>query len=97
MPVAQEHNPSSASATFLNAGVFWPAPATIAALLFFHEGFNALLFAWQLPEFSHGPLIPVLSLLVFLQQLKSIPISTSPVTERAPGIALLISVVAWGL
>ena len=30
--------------------------------------------AWQQPEYSHGPLIPVLSGLLFLRQLKDVPI-----------------------
>lgn len=97
MTTAQEHNRSSAPAGFMPAGVFWLLFATLAALVFFQEGFNALLVAWQLPEYSHGPLIPVLSLLLFLRQLKTIPVSLSPVTDRGPGIAVLIFAVILGL
>lgn len=96
MSVAREHNPSSVSAGYLTQGLFWLIIATIAALFFFQEGFSALLVAWQLPEYSHGPLIPVLSLLLFLRQLKTVPIDLGPVTDRGPGVALLLFAVAFG-
>jgi hypothetical protein len=96
MPVAHEHSPHSAFADYLNAGVFWLGFAAIAAPFFFQEGFNALLLAWQLPEYSHEPPIPVLSLLLLLRQLKSVPINLAPVTDRGPGIALLLFAAALG-
>lgn len=64
------------------------ALATVGAILFFRDGVDALLRAWQLPEYSHGPLIPVLSALLFLRQLKEEPIGTGPV-NRVPGLAVL--------
>ncbi len=42
--------------------------------------------AWSKPEYSHGPLIPVLSLLLFLRQLKDVPVNEGPVTDRWPGV-----------
>jgi len=97
MSVASDQTPPSAFAGYLTAGMFWLLAAAIAALLFFQEGFNALFTAWQLPEYSHGPLIPVLSLLLFLRQLKSMPIKTTAVTDQGPGIALLIFAVLFGM
>ena len=76
-------------------GMFWLVVTTVGALAFFSEGLNALLEAWQLPEYSHGPLIPVLSLLLFLRQLKTVPIETGPV-NRWPGVALLLVAVGFG-
>ena len=96
MTVRSEHEPRVASAAYLNPGVFWLLVASIAALLFFQEGLAALWVAWQLPEYSHGPLIPVLSLLLFFRQLKTVPISHEPVTDRGPGVALLIFAVVLG-
>lgn len=96
MALINNHRSSAADTAYRNAGVVWLAVATIAALIFFQEGFNALLSAWQLPEYSHGPLIPVLSLLLFLRQLKGVPISHAPVTDRGPGIALLLFAVVFG-
>jgi len=97
MSATRETNPPSALGAYLRPGPLWLVLATLAALFYFHEGTTALLTAWQLPEYSHGPLIPVLSLLLFLRQLKDVPISTSPVTDRGPGVALLIFAVVFGL
>ncbi|MFC3060291.1 VPLPA-CTERM-specific exosortase XrtD [Paenirhodobacter populi] len=77
------------------AGPFWLLIATAAALIYFHEGFNALLAAWSTPEYSHGPVIPLLSAFMFLQELKYAPIRTGPV-NRWPGIALLVFAMALG-
>ena len=39
-------------------GCFWLALSVVAAGMFFREGIEALLVAWQLPEYSHGPADP---------------------------------------
>ena len=70
-------------------GLFWLAFATLGAAVFFWQGIETLLISWQQPEYSHGPLIPVLSAILFLRQLKGEPIITGPV-NRLPGLALLI-------
>ena len=61
----------------------------LAAGLYFREGIAELLTAWQTPEYSHGPLIPLLSGLLFLRQLKEFPERPGPVADRWPGVALL--------
>ena len=75
---------------FLTPGMFWLVAAVAGAVLFFSDGLAELFRAWQLPEYSHGPLIPVLSALLFLRHLKSVPIETGPVTDRWPGVGLVI-------
>jgi len=75
---------------FFTKGVFWLVVAVVAAFLFFQEGIDALLKAWQTPEYSHGPLIPVLSGLLFLRHLKSVPVNDGPVDTRLPGFAVLV-------
>ena len=82
---------------FLRPGLFWLLVAVVGALVFFHEGIEALLVAWQLPEYSHGPLIPVLSLLLFLRQLKDVPIQTAPVTDRGAGVIVLLLALGMAL
>ncbi|MEM9579918.1 MAG: archaeosortase/exosortase family protein, partial [Pseudomonadota bacterium] len=72
-----------------NWGLFWLLVACLGAGLFFVEGLNALLAAWQLPEYSHGPLIPVLSGLLFLRQLKDVPVQTGPINDRWVGVAVV--------
>ncbi|MBC7139187.1 MAG: VPLPA-CTERM-specific exosortase XrtD [Defluviimonas sp.] len=78
------------------AGPLWFLLACLASLGFFYEGFDALLRAWSTPEYSHGPLIPVLSGLLFLRQLKSEPVWLGPV-NRWPGVILLLVATAFGL
>ena len=51
-------------AAWVTPGMFWFLVAVMGAAVFFADGLDALLTAWQLPEYSHGPLIPVLSLLL---------------------------------
>lgn len=81
-------NQKIAIGSFFTPGMFWFLMAVVGALVFFQEGFDALLAAWQVPEYSHGPLIPVLSLLLFLRQLKEEPVYSGPV-NRKPGLILL--------
>lgn len=84
-------------AAILNPGILCLLVATVAAGLFFREGIDALLVAWQLPEYSHGPLIPVLSGLLFLRQLKEVPINDGPVTDRWVGFSVLVFALLLGL
>ncbi len=70
--------------------------SVIAAFFFFREGIDALLQAWKLPEYSHGPLIPVLSALLFLRQLKTVPVDPNPASDPWPGVALLVIAMLFG-
>lgn len=76
--------------TLVHWGIFWLVVATGAAAVFFWEGIAQLLQAWQSPEYSHGPLIPVLSGLLFLRQLKTVPENPGEVHDRWPGVILLL-------
>ena len=77
-------------------GLFWLALAVLGAGLFFSEGLDALLTAWQLPEYSHGPLIPVLSTLLFLRQLRETPPEAGPVRGRWVGVTVILGALAIG-
>ena len=81
---------------WLTPGLFWFAVAVLGAGVFFAEGLDALLEAWQLPEYSHGPLIPVLSLLLFLRQLKEVPVDTGPKRNRWVGVLVILLAVTMG-
>ena len=96
MSIASDDSTLTGIGDFLRPGLFWLVLATLAAGFYFAEGIEALLVAWQLPEYSHGPLIPVLSALLFLRQLKSEPIRTGPV-NRIPGVGLLLFALLFGL
>ena len=71
-------------------GLVWLGLAVLAAGVVFREGIAELLRAWQAPEYSHGPLIPILSGLLFLRQLKTVPVNDGPVADRGAGLALLV-------
>lgn len=77
-------------------GMFCLAIAVLAATFFFWAGIEELLEAWQLPEYSHGPLIPILSGLLFLRQLKTVPVNDGPVNDRSRGVIVLLFAVLLG-
>lgn len=71
-------------------GLFWLALAVVSTLPLFWFGFQGLAQEWARPEFSHGPVIPVLSFYMFLRELKYVPPTAAPVTDRWPGAALMV-------
>ena len=71
-------------------GVFLLTLAVLGAAVFFNDGLDALLTAWALPEYSHGPLIPILSGLLFLRQLKEYPVDPGPKRNRWVGVLVVI-------
>ena len=71
-------------------GLFWLLVGIVGAGLFFQDGLDALLRAWQLPEYSHGPLIPILSGLLFLRQLKEVPVDPGPKSDRWVGVTVIL-------
>ena len=77
-------------ADWLTPGLFWLLVATVGAAVFFQDGLDALFTAWALPEYSHGPLIPVLSGLLFLRQLKSFPVDPGPKRNRWVGVTVIV-------
>lgn len=81
---------------FASWGIFWFLVATLGAALFFSDGLDALLRAWQLPEYSHGPLIPILSLLLFLRQLREFPADPGPKRNRWIGVCVILAAIFLG-
>ena len=71
-------------------GALWLIFAVVAGGALFYEGVVNLWNAWQVPEYSHGPLIPVISGYLFLRQLKGVPSNPGPVTDRWPGVLVLL-------
>ena len=62
-----------AAAGWNPAGVFWLAFAVLATLPLFGFGLAGLAAAWTRPEYSHGPVIPLLSFYMFLHEMKAVP------------------------
>ncbi|TDX22239.1 VPLPA-CTERM-specific exosortase XrtD [Rhodovulum visakhapatnamense] len=70
--------------------------AILAAGIYFRTGIEALLTAWQTPEYSHGPIIPVLSAWMWLKELKAVPERPGPKPDRWPGVVLVTTALALG-
>ena len=77
-------------------GLFWFCIAVLSAGIYFQTGVLALSEAWALPEYSHGPLIPILSGDLFLRHLKRVPVLEGPVSDRWPGVLVLLLAMALG-
>ena len=71
------------------AGMAWFFITILSALPLFWLGFRGLATEWARPEYSHGPVIPVLSFYMFLREMKFVPPPAAPVTDRWPGVIVL--------
>ncbi|MCK0104634.1 VPLPA-CTERM-specific exosortase XrtD [Pseudohalocynthiibacter sp. F2068] len=70
-------------------GLFWFAVLVAGSVPIFWIGLVSLVEAWSTPEYSHGPLIPIISLYLFLRELRRAPLPLASVTDRWPGIAII--------
>ena len=80
-------------------GALWFLLVCVASLPVFWFGFVSLGDAWLTPEYSHGPIIPLLSGYLFLRDMRKVPPSPTPVTDRWPGavvIALSLAIAILG-
>lgn len=67
------------------------AALLILSIPLFWIGFTSLARAWITPEYSHGPLIPLISLYLFLRELRDKPdVPTTLPKSRWQGLAVLI-------
>ncbi|WP_289069445.1 VPLPA-CTERM-specific exosortase XrtD [uncultured Aliiroseovarius sp.] len=71
-------------------GLFWFAVLILSAVPIFWIGIKSLAAAWSTPEYSHGPLIPIISLYLFLRELRQAPLPKLTVRDRWPGIAVIV-------
>ncbi len=60
------------------------------AIAFYWSGLITLGDAWSTAEYSHGPLIPVLSFILFLKHLKVVEPTEPKRRERFPGVAVMV-------
>lgn len=68
------------------------------AIPVFWFGLVSLKDAWSVPEYSHGPLIPIVSAYLFLREMKFVPPTDRTVVDRWPGfwvmmVALLVATI----
>lgn len=74
------------------SGGFWGILLlSLSSLPIFWLGFADLLDAWSRPEYSHGPLIPIISLYLFLRELRELPPADPAPKDRALGIGVTLA------
>lgn len=80
------------------AGLLWFALLVASALPIYWIGLESLGAAWITPEYSHGPLIPLISLYLFLRELRQRPPAAAGTpADRRPGILLLGFALVFGI
>ncbi|MEV8467143.1 VPLPA-CTERM-specific exosortase XrtD [Fluviibacterium sp. DFM31] len=63
----------------------------LVSIPFFLAGFIELAVNWATPEYSHGPLIPVISLYLFLREMRRVPqVGYEPDAKRWQGLLVLL-------
>lgn len=72
------------------------AALIVISLPIYWIGFGMLGKAWLTPEYSHGPLIPLISLYLFLRERRIAPVVDTP-KRTGPGIALLVFALILGI
>ncbi|MGR3540533.1 MAG: VPLPA-CTERM-specific exosortase XrtD [Hasllibacter sp.] len=71
------------------AGLWLLIALVAASVPVFWIGIVSLGEAWSTPEYSHGPLIPVISLYLFLRELRDRPPVTETPRDRWPGVLVI--------
>ncbi len=95
--------PSLRSPGVLGAGLNMPGFGLLlllvaAAVPIYWLGFLSLVQAWATPEYSHGPLIPLISLYLFLRELRNSPDWPADTPrDRRPGIAVIGFALLFGI
>lgn len=83
--------------SFNPVGLFWFAVLLISSIPVFWIGFVSLGRAWSTPEYSHGPLIPLISLYLFLRGLRNHPPAQGNPKDGWPGIVIIALALAVAL
>jgi len=93
---------SSGSRTWLSPDIWtskaypWLIVATIGAFVFFWDGLISLGAGWSRPEYSYGPLVPLITGYLTLREIHRDPVKPD-YGSRLPGLALLVLALAVGL
>lgn len=90
MADTRDDPPLAISETVNLTGILWFGLLVAGSLPIFWTGFVSLAQAWSTPEYSHGPLIPLISLYLFLRELRHAPPPPAMVTDRWPGVLVLM-------
>lgn len=69
--------------------VFWLILACLGGIPFFWLGFSALIQAWYRPEYSYGPMVPLITGYMTLREIKHRPVRFSE-GSKLPGFAVFV-------
>ena len=91
------HIPARVRLSQINlGGVGLLSALIVVSFPIYWSSFGLLGTAWITPEYSHGPLIPLISLYLFLRERRMMTLSDAP-KQTAPGIILTVVALALGL
>ena len=91
------HIPARVRLSQINlGGVGLLSALIVVSFPIYWSSFGLLGTAWITPEYSHGPLIPLISLYLFLRERRMMILSDAP-KQTAPGIILTVVALALGL
>jgi len=91
MPVTGSNPISSFAPSGVNfAGLFWFALLIVGSVPIFWIGIVSLGDAWSTPEYSQGPIIPLISLYLFLRELRRMPLPNPETRDRWPGVLVMV-------
>lgn len=76
------------------AGLFWFALLLVGSVPIFWIGIVSLGASWSTPEYSQGPIIPLISLYLFLRELRRSPPTNPDIRDRWPGILVILAALA---
>ncbi|MEO0566869.1 MAG: VPLPA-CTERM-specific exosortase XrtD [Pseudomonadota bacterium] len=82
-------SPAPAMANINPTGLLWFTLLVLGSIPIFWIGLESLAVAWATPEYSHGPLIPIISLYLFLRELRQAPVPNPDIRDRWPGIVII--------
>ncbi|MBS0562972.1 MAG: archaeosortase/exosortase family protein, partial [Proteobacteria bacterium] len=68
-----------------------------AAVPVFWIGLVSLAKAWSTAEYSHGPIIPMVSLYLFLRELRRMPEPAARVSDGWPGLLVMVGALALAI
>ncbi len=75
-------------------GLFWLLLLLVGSVPIFWIGLVSLGDAWATPEYSQGPIIPLISLYLFLREMRRMPPPRMDITDRWPGIMIILFAMA---
>jgi exosortase D (VPLPA-CTERM-specific) len=79
-----------------SGSLLWLAVTLAGTVAFFWGGIVSLISAWAKPEYSHGPIIPLVACFLMLRDIRNKPIDAD-ITSRKPGIFLVVTGLIVGL